>query len=294
MCRIIATAILVGHFAFAGPTKPESLLIGPGDLIYVDVFDTPELTQEVRVTDSGTVRLSFIGEIKLSGDTPAAAAKKIEQSLIDHSIMLRPQVKVRVEEFATQDVSVLGQVASPGAFPITTPQPIMKVLALAGGLNTVADRNITIQHHDDPAQRVKYYLSNDADVAVVDSVMVFPGDIVIVPRAPMIYIMGDVLHPGGYAMNTNDSHLTVMQAIAIAGSANKTATRNHVRIIRKTPEGEQDVAVQLAAIEKGKRPDINLRPDDIIYVPFSWMKNMAVSASSIAASTSSAAIYAVK
>ena len=63
-----------------------------------------------------------------------------------------------------------------------------------------------------------------------------------------------------------------MQMIAIAGSANKTAVQSHVRLIRTTEHGQVELPVHLDAIQKGKQPDIALQPNDILYVPFSWMK----------------------
>jgi polysaccharide biosynthesis/export protein len=271
----------------------ESLLLGPGDLITVTVFDTPEMSQEVRVSDSGEVRLQLIGDVKVGGQTAGAAAKSIEDALISHNIMKAPQVTVKVKDFATQNVSVLGQVKNPGPYEITTPQTVLKVIALAGGLNEDADRKITIQRHDQPDQRVEYYMANNAEQAVKNSVMVNPGDTVIVPRAPIVYIMGDVGRPGGYAIATNDSKLTMLQLISMAGSTNKTSKSN-LKLIRKEADGQQkEIPVQLAAIQKGKEPDIQLQQGDIVFVPFSWMKNTAMSAASIAASTSGAAVYMI-
>jgi polysaccharide export outer membrane protein len=128
---------------------------------------------------------------------------------------------------------------------------------------------------------------------LTDMVMVNPGDIVMVPKAPIIYIMGDVGRPGGYSMSSNESHLTLLQAIARAGSANKTSVTSKVRLIRASDQGKKEIPIRLDAMQKGKIPDIDLQPNDIIYVPFSWMKNIAMSGSTIAASTASAAIYAV-
>jgi polysaccharide biosynthesis/export protein len=271
----------------------ETLLIGPGDLVSVSVFDTPEMTQDVRVSDAGTVRLQLIGDVKIGGETPAEAAKTIEDALITHQIMKAPQVNVRVKDYVTQDVSVLGQVKNPGPYQITTPQTVLRVIALAGGLSDDADRKITIERHNQPDQKVDYYLANNADQAVQTAVMVNPGDTVIVPRAPIVYIMGDVGRPGGYAIATNDSKLTMLQLVAMAGSTNKTAKSN-LKLIRKEADGQpREIPVQLAAIQKGKQPDIQLQQGDIVYVPFSWMKNTAMTASNIAASTSSAAIYAI-
>jgi polysaccharide export outer membrane protein len=199
---------------------------------------------------------------------------------------------VIVEDYATQNVSVLGQVQNPGTYPIVTPQPILKVLAQAGGLTDLADRDVTIERHNDPLQKIHYYLANDASKALSDNVKVYPGDIVLVSKAAVVYVLGDVAHPGGYSITTNDSKLTVLQAIAMAGSANKTALESHVRLIRKTPQGQKDLPIQLTAIEKGKQTDLILQPDDVIFVPFSWTKNFAMSASAIVSSTSGAAIYA--
>ena len=109
----------------------------------------------------------------------------------------------------------------------------------------------------------------------------------------MIYVMGDVNRPGAYAITSNDAHLSVLQVIALAGSATKTAVQSHIRLIRTTDHGSVEMPVRLDAIQKGKQADIALQPNDILYVPFSWMKNVAMSSSSIAATTAGAAIYVV-
>jgi polysaccharide biosynthesis/export protein len=272
--------------------QKESLLIGPGDLIQVDVLDTPEMEQQVRVTDEGNAPLAYVGNVKVGGMTPGAAAEAIQLLLISNNVMKHPQVTVRVQEYSTQDVSVLGQVHTPGAYPLTTPQPVLRVLSLAGGVTDLADRQVTIKRHGSPEQ-LTYMLSNDPQKMLTDMVMVYPGDIVMVPNAPVIYIMGDVGRPGGYAMSSNASHLTLLQAIARAGSANKTSVPSKVRLIRNTGDGAKETRVHLDAMEKGKIPDIDLQANDIIFVPFSWMKNVAMSGSTIAASTAGAAIYAI-
>jgi polysaccharide biosynthesis/export protein len=272
--------------------QKESLLIGPGDLIQVDVLDTPEMEQQVRVTDEGNAPLAYVGNVQVGGMTPGAAAEAIQLLLVNKNVMKHPQVTVRVQEYSTQDVSVLGQVHTPGAYPLTTPQPVLRVLSLAGGVTDLADRQVTIKRHGSP-QQLTYMLSNDPQKMLTDMVMVYPGDIVMVPNAPVIYIMGDVGRPGGYAMSSNASHLTLLQAIARAGSANKTSVPSKVRLIRNTGDGAKETRVHLDAMEKGKIPDIDLQANDIIFVPFSWMKNVAMSGSTIAASTAGAAIYAI-
>jgi polysaccharide export outer membrane protein len=293
MRSFLAVLLLLAATACSGNAQVESMLIGPGDLIYVEVFDTPELAQTVRVSDAGTVRLELIGDLKLGGETPVVAAKLVEKALVDKNVMKHPQVSIRVAEYATLDISVIGQVKSPGTFPVTTAQPILKIIAMAGGLTDIADRHVTVERHTDSSEKVSYYLANDADQAISARLMVNPGDVVIVPRAPVVYVMGDVAKPGGYSIITNDSRLTVLQVVAMAGSANKSAVTSHVTLIRKSTEGQQEITVQLAAIQKGKQPDLPVQAGDILFIPFSWMKNMATNAASIAASTSSAAIYSI-
>jgi polysaccharide biosynthesis/export protein len=290
--KYLAAFLLLASLAVPCLAEQESLLIGPGDMIQVDVMDTPEMEQQVRVTDDGSVALAYIGSIHVAGQTPAAAAAQIQRALIQKKVMLHPQVTVKMQEMATQDVSVLGQVHTPGTYSITTPQTILKVLSLAGGLTDAADRHVTVKRNRS-GEELRYYVANDAQQALSDVVMVYPGDTVLVARAPMVYVMGDVNRPGGYVIASNDARLSVLQLVAMAGSANKTAMQSRVRLIRPTEHGDVEMPVHLNEIEKGKRPDIMLQPNDIIYVPFSWMKNVAMSSSSIGSSTASAAIYLV-
>src|ERR1700689_481237 len=285
--KYVAAFLMFSALAMSCWAQQESLLIGPGDLLQVDVMDTPEMEQQVRVTDDGSVPLAYVGNIHVAGQTPAAAAASIQGALIEKKVMRYPQVTVRMMELATQDVSILGQVHSPGTYSITTPQTILKVLSLAGGLSDMADRHVTVKRNK-TGEQLKYYVSNDAEQALSDVVMVYPGDTVLVAKAQMIYVMGDVNRPGAYAMTTNDEHLTVMQVIAFAGSASKTGFKSHVHLFRTTEHGQVELAVQLDAIQKGKRPDIALQPNDILYVPYSWMKNVSLQSSSIGAATAGA------
>src|SRR5258708_1966472 len=270
MRRVMLVFAVVAMMLTVRPVaaQKESLLIGPGDLIQVDVLDTPEMEQQVRVTDDGSAPLAYVGNVQVSGKTPAAAADAIRLLLISKNVMKHPQVTVRVQEYSTQDVSVLGQVRTPGAYPLTTPQPVLRVLSLAGGVTEIADREVTVKRHGS-SEQLTYMLSNDPQKMLTDMIMVNPGDIVMVPKAPIIYIMGDVGRPGGYSMSSNESHLTLLQAIARAGSANKTSVTSKVRLIRASDQGKKEIPIRLDAMQKGKIPDIDLQPNDIIYVPFS-------------------------
>jgi len=285
-------AILVLLATAACFAQKESILIGPGDQLHIQVFDTPEMDQHPRVTDAGTVPLLFVGDLKLAGMTPGDASHAVEEALKARQLMLHPHVAVTIDQYATQSVYVMGQVTNPGAYSISTPMSVVSVLALAGGLADMADRHITIERHSDPAQKVSYYLSNNSKDALNDDVLVYPGDTTLVPKAGVVYVLGDVGRPGGYPVTTNDSQMTVLRALAVAGSPNKTSVLGKARLVRKTPDGVEDVPMELAAIEQGKRPDIPMQADDVLFLPFSWMKNIVVNAQGIAASATSAVIFA--
>jgi polysaccharide export outer membrane protein len=273
------------------PAQNESLLIGPGDLLHLQVYDTPEMEQRARVTDAGTIPFSFLGSVSVSGMTPEQAAEQIQHRLVAAGVMLHPQVTVRVEAYATQNVSVMGQVQKPGIYEVDTARKVVEVLALAGGLTDLADRHITIQRFGPAKQKVEYFYSNAALSALSDDPTVYPGDTVIVPKAAVVYVLGDVSKPGGYPMSTNNSRMTVLQAIALAGYANHTAAVGKSRLVRETAEGVEEIDLQVSAIQKGKKPDVALLPDDVVYIPFSFMRNIGINGQGILASAASAAIY---
>jgi polysaccharide biosynthesis/export protein len=295
MSKKFCTVLVVFVFCSAAfATASESLLIGPGDTLHVQVLDTPELEQHPRVTDSGEIPLIGIGNLKVAGLTPGAAADKIRERLMSMHYMNHPQVTVTVEQYATQTVSVLGQVKNPGAYTISTPRSILSVIALAGGLNDSANYHITIQRRDGSQSPVDYNLSNDPRAAIADQIQVYPGDTVIVPKAGIAYVLGDVNRPGGFVMQNNHSELTVVEAVALAGGTPPSAVPSHAKLIRRTPEGGyQEIALNFSAMQKGKKPDMLLQPDDIVYMPFSYLRNIATTSSGIVASAASAAIFTI-
>jgi len=291
MMRVFKSLVLLFCCAACCCAQTESLTIGPGDLLHLKVLEAPELEQSARVTDAGTLTLILGGSVQVAGLAPPEAALAIARVLVEHHYVLTPHVSVTLEQTATQNVTIMGQVRSPGSYPIGTPRPILDVLALAGGLTDLADRKVTIERHA-TKERVEFVVSNSAKAALDASIAVLPGDTVIVPKADVVYILGDVNRPGGIAIVTNDSKLSALEALSLAGGTPPNAVPSHARLIRRQADGSHvDLPLQLSAMQKGKQPDIPLQSDDIVYVPFSYARNMAVGAGSLIGSTSSAAIY---
>jgi polysaccharide export outer membrane protein len=273
-----------------GAQSSESLRIGPGDLVHIIVFDTPELEQHLRVTDAGELPLLVGGSVKVAGLSSVAAARAVEDALTKRNILINPRVQVIVDDFATQKVSVFGEVRAPGAYTLSTSRSILDVLSLAGGLTDVANRQIVIKRSRSD-EKVSYLVSNDPNTAFDTAVTVNPGDTILVPKAHIVYMLGDVRAPGGYTMTNNAAQLSALQLLARAGGTLPTAVPSHARLIRKTGSGFSETPLPLSAMEKGKSADIALQPDDIIYVPFSYLRNFAVEASGIVATAANAAVY---
>jgi polysaccharide export outer membrane protein len=173
---------------------------------------------------------------------------------------------------------------------LTAPRSLIDVLSLAGGLTEYADHHIVIERGGKDGERVHAFLPNRADDTLNANIFIRPGDAIIVPKAGIVYVLGDVVHPGGYIMQ-NDSQLTVLQAVALAAGTSKTASEKRVLLVRSVDGQSQSVELPLRDMERGRDPDVSLKANDIVYVPFSLMKNVSLGLAGITAAVSSAVIY---
>jgi polysaccharide export outer membrane protein len=267
--------------------------IAPGDLLEVTVFDAPELTQQVRVGSDGKVQLAPMGETMLAGLTGQEAGKLIARELRERQFLVHPQVNVLIKEFSSQGVSVVGEVQHPGVYQILGPRTLLDVISLAGGLTNLADTRVTIKRRIGTTENVTVRLKNDdVQTSITNDVQVNPGDLVMVARAGLVYVMGEVNRPGGFVMQDN-GHITVLQALAQAGGASRTASANKAVLLRKNEEGYTHDKIRLGRISRGQDQDISLHANDIVFVPSSRMKDALRETQSVANSLGSASIYAV-
>jgi capsular exopolysaccharide synthesis family protein len=273
-------------------TTAQKVQIGNGDLLSINVYDAPELSQEVRVGSSGTVHLILLGDIYAIGLQPDQLANSIEAQLSARNLIHAPHVSVTVKEFTTQGVTVEGEVKKPGLYPIFSTRNLVDIIALAEGTTSSAGTQITIIRHATGAiEHVTLSQSSGSEVASSD-LRVYPGDKIIVPRAGIAYVLGDVLRPGGYIMHDNGG-MTILQAISEAQGTTRIASLKHVILLRKTGTSLQTIPIQLKAIQRGQRPDQQLQSGDVIFVPTSGIKSFGQDTAGVFASISGAAIYAV-
>jgi polysaccharide export outer membrane protein len=279
-----------GISAAAESAAPQ-MRIGGGDLLNISVYGVPELAQDVRVNNSGEVYLPLIGYVQLAGLTLDQAQTVIENRLREGEFVKSPHVTVFLKEYVNQSATVTGEVARPGVYPVLGTRRLLEVLAAAGGLTPRAGKTVTITHRDHPDEPVKLDLPANLEKSPKDNVEIFPGDTLVVNRAGVVYVVGEVVRPAGLIMDNNEK-MTVIQAIALAGGTTSVAAMNSARLIRATAKGREEVQLQLKKMLSSKQADIDLKPDDIIFVPTSFGKKAARrSAESALALTTQVALY---
>jgi polysaccharide biosynthesis/export protein len=246
--------------------------LGVGDLIEVSVYNVPELATKARVSNSGDVYLPLIDYVHVAGLTQEEAQSLIEKKLEDGGFVRNPHVTIFVDDAASQGVTILGEVSKPGIYPDVADHKLYAMISQAGGFTPTASRKIGILRQNQ-SQPIHVDLPRNLADDMSGDVEVYPGDTITVPRAPIIYVVGDVGRPSGLLVDNGS--LTVLQAIALAGGTNHTAKLGGVRIIRKTPSGMQETRIQLKKMLEAKVPDLTLQADDILFVPLSGFRMAA-------------------
>jgi polysaccharide biosynthesis/export protein len=254
----------------AMPGPPHALRINSGDLLEVGVFDTPELSGKLRVDEHGEITIPIAGVLKVAGMTAEEAAVAIEEKLRDADLMKTPHVTIFITEFATQGVTITGEVKSPGIYPLLGSHGLVDLLTAAGGTTGTAGRVVSVTHKSDPEHPEMVRLASKPG-EIIANVDIQPGDTVVVARAGVCYVVGDVTKPGGFMIESND-RLTVMEIMALAGGTTRTSAKDKARLIRKTPNGREEMPIPLNAMLNGKVKDMPVEDGDILFVPSSGKK----------------------
>lgn len=251
------------------PSHPSyTLLLDAGDLLDVRVFDTPDLSGKLRVDQAGDITLPVGGEVKVQGLTAEQAQSAIEERFRQRKILHDPHVEVFVLEYATQGVTVAGEVKLPGVYPWSGKRTVLDFVSLAGGVTPAASKTFTLTHKSPAAAVVTAELSDTSPTADVE-----PGDLIVVTRAGVVYVVGDVGKSGGYLIE-NKQTITVLQALALAQGMNKTA-KYDAKLIRNSPAGRTEADLPLKKILANQVTDPRLQDGDILFVPVSGGKEWA-------------------
>lgn len=229
----------------------------------------------------------------LENDIPAACLTEAElaQNIakLYRKYKNNPHVEVFVKEFQSQPVAVMGAVRGPAQFKLQRQVRLLELLTFAGGPAANAGQSVQIVRGGASSlcHKAGDAATNDADSSALVSYVleetlrgkpdanpfVRPGDIVQVPEADQVYVLGNVLKPSAIALN---EPLTVSRAIAIAGGTAPSTKKDKVRIIRQVQgsTAKKEIYVDLTAIEKNKAEDVALLANDVVDVPISGTKSL--------------------
>jgi polysaccharide export outer membrane protein len=226
------------------------------------------------VSGEGEITVALIGSLKVAELTPERAQTEIEQRFRDGGYLRDPHVSILVKEFASQGISVLGEVTHPGVYPLLGTPRLLDAIAAAGGTTARAGKTVVVTHRSSSGAPQTIFLSREAEQVSTQDIELRPGDTVVVSRAGIVYVSGDVHTPGGFAMDQNEN-LTVLQAIALAQGLNPTASLDSARLIRREAGALKEIPVQLKQMMQAKAPDMALKDQDVLFVPNSTSKSAA-------------------
>lgn len=256
--------------------------ISPGDTLDITVFGAPDLSQKVRVTSTGEAYLPLVNYVHVAGLNVQDAQAAVENALKNGNFLTSPHVSIFVVEYAS-GVVLMGEVAKPGIYPVTASKGMLfDVLTEAGGTTPTAGQTVTITHRADGVQQT-VFLSHDPKIAMEANVPVYQGDTIMVSKAGMIFVVGEVLSPSAFIMESKSGY-TALKALAMAHGPTRLAKLSQAIIVRQTPDGVKQIPVPLDKIARSKAPDTELMADDILMIPLNHAKSAAFQAVSMAQS----------
>ncbi|HEY1925168.1 MAG TPA: polysaccharide biosynthesis/export family protein [Candidatus Acidoferrum sp.] len=334
-------------------TAPTDYVIGPGDMVNVQVFDVPEMSRELRVSQTGTIGIPLVPvRLHIAGLTEIQTERKIQEVLEANGLISHPEVSVTVKEKKSRPITIVGAVAHPMVYEADRQVTLIDVLAQAGGITpdagdhvivtrperdnlpdvsqvpqVVADAAQTDSSQEPPAvsagkaadtapsaagtaaapqekapdpSQVPPPLGNTITVNLnqiletgdlASNIVIQPGDVVTVPHAGIVYVLGAVSKPGGYTVSNDRAQLSALKVLSLAGGLNRTAKSDHAVIVRKDGTGQQhEVEVDLKKVMKFEAEDVQLRPSDILYVPTSASKQTAIRIAELATAVGTAVL----
>jgi polysaccharide export outer membrane protein len=317
-CTFLALGLLSAGFAAAqsnGPGKPGrdeissmdqgDYKIGVGDVLAISVSDAPEFGGRFRVSESGLIELPGLSTaIRAEGNSPLELSHTVRQAFIDAKQLRDPRINVFVEDFRGSTITVLGAVAKPAVYPLQRKTTVLDALSMAGGALPNSGGTVTIVRGAASAEATGTAVGS---VQIIDvsrllkgedvsaNVRVQSGDVINVSAANIVYVVGAVTKPGGFAISDTNSGISVMQAVALAeGFKSVAATRTCLIIRQSTSDARKEIPVDIAQMMAGKGIDEVLAPNDILYVPESGAKKTLKVMGDIAMATADGlAVYAV-
>ena len=282
--------------------------LGPRDSLAIRVLDEDEIGDKPYAIDlGGNIALPRIGVVHVAGLTVDQVQAGLTQCF--RELLKEPVVTVSVAQFESQPVTVLGAVANPGIHQIEGKKTLFEVISEAGGLKQDAGNTISITRelqygpipltsaHSDPSG--KFSVAEVSVRSIVraedpgENIAVRPHDVITVPQAEMVYVVGAVNRAGGFVL-TERSQMSVLEALSLAEGLTRTAAGKRAMIMRADEHSEHraEIPIDVNKVLKGKGPDVSLKSNDILFIPNSTGKSASLSAlQTIVGTASGMAIY---
>jgi polysaccharide export outer membrane protein len=232
--------------------------LGPGDSVSIEVYGQPDMTSTVYVGDDGSISVPLVGKVQVAGLSPIEAAQKMEKALRDGGYFVDPHVNINVVQSRSQRVSVLGEVGTPGRYPIDPNTTVFDLLAQAGGITQFGADQGYVTRRDAQGNAVRYPVDLrqlPGKTGRTQSFTLQGGDELFVPHYDQFYIYGEVTTPNMYQLQPG---MTVIQAIARAGGITPRGSEHRVQIKRTKSDGT-------FTIVRAKPNDL-VQPNDVVYV----------------------------
>ena len=276
----------------ADAVPAAAYVLGAGDVITIRALDADEISDKpIRLGTNGFITLPLVGRVRASGLT----TEQLEAALAIRlkPLIRNPEVSVSVVEQRSQPVSIIGSVNAPGVQQLQGRKTLVEMLSLAGGVRQDAGHAIKItrrlQWGPIPIPGAAPDVTGRFSVAEINlkeilearnpagNIQIMPDDVISVPRAEMVYVIGEVKKSGGFTIGERES-LSTLQALALAEGLNVTAAPQNARVLRLNPGAPKrtEISVDLRKILAGKENDLRLEPDDILFIPSSKSKNVAI------------------
>ena len=256
----------------AVPELPlASYIVGPQDVLVITSYDQPELTGRFTIEIDGSFTYPLIGRVQIGGMTLREIEATLEGILVDRGFFTRPEISVAIEQYRSQRIYVVGEVRTPGAYPLSGDMRLVEALALAGStLPTASGEAVVVRPasalvvQSDPTgpqgesadQVVRVDLRDLENGDLSQNVRLAAGDTVFVLRAENVYVFGQVRNPGAYPLRQRNT--TVLQALALAGGVTDRGSTGRLRIVRIVDGEKEEIRAELTDF---------VRPLDTIVVP---------------------------
>jgi len=272
----------------------STYLLGPDDELEISGPELDEVANKpTRIDGNGDIQVPLVGRVHVAGLTVQQCEQELDKRLSTY--IRQPQIAVSVKELRSQPASVLGAVNTPGVHQVQGHKTLLEMLSLAGGIRPDAGYRVRITRQLEwgciPLANATLDASGRFNVAEVnlkdimeaknpeENIQIFPHDVISVPKAEMVYVIGEVKRSGGFVLGEHES-ISVLQALSLAEGLNGTADAHHARILRLNHKADQreEMAVDVKGILTGKLRDVPLQGDDILFIPGSTGKKAALRA----------------